>query len=170
MSKNIEVTIESLRVSLTSQHRLILLKDKNGPLSLPLFIGQFEAESIVLALQDIEISRPQPHDLILSVIKSFNAQIVSAQVTEMKAATFYAVLVLKNTFGEEIRIDCRPSDAIAVAIRAHVPIFVDGELMESCGIMPEKDVREKKDAADDDEPADDEGLNVFKDFLDNFGA
>ena len=52
----------------------------------------------------------------------------------------------------------------------HVPIFVDGELMESCGIMPEKDVREKKDAADDDEPADDEGLNAFKDFLDNFGA
>ena len=68
------MTIESLRVSLTSQHRIILLKEKDGVLSLPLFIGQFEAESIVLALQDIEISRPQPHDLMRSIIKALDCQ------------------------------------------------------------------------------------------------
>ena len=103
MSEKAEVTIESLRVSLTSQHRIILLKEKDGVLSLPLFIGQFEAESIVLALQDIEISRPQPHDLMRSIIKALDSQILYAEITEMKAATFYAVLVLRNAAGGEVR-------------------------------------------------------------------
>lgn len=170
MSEKTEVQIESLRVSLTSQHRLILLKEKDGVLSLPLFIGQFEAESIVLALQDIEISRPQPHDLIRSVIRALDAQIIYAEITEMKAATFYAELVLRNAQGGEVRIDCRPSDAIAVAVRAHVPVYVDRELMDSCGIQPEPDVRKKDDRQPNGDGSDDEDLSAFKDFLDNFGA
>ena len=68
MSGKTEVRVQSLRVSLTNQNRILLLKEIDGPLSLPLFIGQFEAEAIVLALQNIEISRPQPHDLIRDVI------------------------------------------------------------------------------------------------------
>ena len=171
MSEKIEVQIESLRVRLTSQHRLILLKGKTGPLSLPLFIGQFEAEAIVLALQDIEISRPQPHDLIRSLVKTLDAQILYAQITEMKAATFYAELVLRNQLGAEVSIDCRPSDAIAVALRAHVPIYVDRTLMEDCGICPEADVRQKKaPQTPDPDPADDDDLSAFQDFFNNIGA
>ncbi|MBQ6508356.1 MAG: bifunctional nuclease family protein [Flexilinea sp.] len=171
MSEKAEVTIESLRVSLTSQHRIILLKEKDGVLSLPLFIGQFEAESIVLALQDIEISRPQPHDLMRSIIKALDCQTLYAEITEMKAATFYAVLVLRNASGGEVRIDCRPSDAIAIALRAHVPVYVDRYLMDTCGIRPETDVRRKnRPQQPGSDSADDEDLSAFKDFLDNFGA
>lgn len=169
MSEKAEVTIESLRVSLTSQHRIILLKEKDGVLSLPLFIGQFEAEAIVLALQDIEISRPQPHDLMRSIIKALDSQILYAEITEMKAATFYAVLALRNAAGGEVHIDCRPSDAIAIALRAHVPVYVDRYLMDTCGIQPESDIRRKNNPSGSDS-ADDEDLTAFKDFLDKFGA
>ena len=170
MSEKTEVLIESLRVSLTSQHRIILLKEKDGVLSLPVFVGQFEAEAIVLALQDIEISRPQPHDMMRSIVKALDAQILYAEITEIKAATIYAELVLQNEAGGELRIDCRPSDAIAVALRAHVPIYVDRDLMDTCGIRPETDVRQKnKPHSDGPEPSDDEDLSAFKDFFDNFG-
>ncbi len=166
MSEKCEVTVESLRVSLTNQHRIILLREKNGPLSLPLFVGQFEAESIVIALQDIEISRPQPHDLIRSAIRTLDAKIISAEITEMKAATFYAELVVENASGAELHIDCRPSDALAVALRAHVPVYVDRVLMDTYGISPEPDVRKnKQDAVRDDSEEDD--LTAFKDFFDN---
>ena len=171
MSEKAEVTIESLRVSLTSQHRIILLKEKDGVLSLPLFIGQFEAESIVLALQDIEISRPQPHDLMRSIIKALDSQVLFAEITEMKAATFYAELVLRNAEGGEVRIDCRPSDAIAIALRAHAPVYVDRYLMDTCGIRPEADVRLKnKPQQPGSDSPEDEDLTAFKDFFNNFGA
>lgn len=166
MSEKTEVLVDSLRVSLTNQHRIILLKEKNGPLSLPLFVGQFEAESIVIALQDIEISRPQPHDLIRSVIRSLDGQILSAEITEMRGATFYAEIAVENAVGAEIRIDCRPSDALAVALRAHVPVYVNRSLMDSYGIMPEKDVRKKKPEAES-QDSDDDDLTAFKDFFDN---
>ena len=94
MSEKTEVLVQSLRISLTNQNRLLLLKDKNGPLSLPLFVGQFEAEAIVLSLQEIEISRPQPHDLIRSAIRALDGQIISVEITVMKAATFFAVILL----------------------------------------------------------------------------
>ena len=171
MSGKTEVTIESLRVSLTSQHRIILLKEKDGVLSLPFFIGQFEAEAIVLALQDIEISRPQPHDLMRSIIKALDSQILRAEITEMKAATFYAELVLQNADGGEVHIDCRPSDAIAVALRAHAPVYVDRYLMDTCGIRPETDIRRKNQSRPQgSDSTDDEDLTAFKDFFDNFGA
>lgn len=171
MTEKTEVIIESLRVSLTSQHRIILLKEKDGGLSLPLFIGQFEAEAIVLALQDIEISRPQPHDLMRSIIKALDSRILCAEITEMKAATFYAELVLRNAAGGEVHIDCRPSDAIAIALRAHAPVYVDRYLMDTCGIRPEADVRLKnKPQQPGSDAGDDEDLSAFKDFFDNFGA
>ncbi len=164
MSEKIEILVDSLRVSLINQHRIILLKEKNGDLSLPLFIGQFEAEAIVLSLQGIEISRPQTHDLILSSIKALEAQVLYAEITGMKAATFYAELVVRNKEGGEVRIDCRPSDAIAAAIRAHVPIYAERGLIEQYGIQPEPDVRTRglKDQQTD---GDDDSLSAFQDFL-----
>ena len=95
MSDKTEVLVKSLRVSLTNQSRILLLKEKNGPLSLPLFIGQFEAESIVLSLQEIEISRPQPHDLIRSTIRLLDGAIVSAEITVLKAASYFAVNIIR---------------------------------------------------------------------------
>ena len=169
MSEKIEVLVQSLHVSLTNQSRILLLKEKNGPLSLPLFIGQFEAESIVLSLQEIEISRPQPHDLIRSAIRMLDGTILSAEITVLKAASYFAVLTLRDADGQEKYLDCRPSDAIAVALRANVPIYVDRELMQQYGIMPEPDVRTKREQAKPENENDDEGdLSAFSDFLSNF--
>ena len=165
MSEKTEVLVQSLRVSLTSQNRLLLLKEKNGVLSLPLFIGQFEAESIVLSLQEIEISRPQPHDQIRSVVRALEGRIVSAEITEMKAASFYAVINLENAEGQPVSIDCRPSDAVAVALRAKVPIYIAHELMQQYGIMPEPDVRKGHKQQDNETENDDEDLSAFSDFL-----
>ena len=168
MSEKTEVQVQSLRISLTNQNRILLLKEKNGPLSLPLFIGQFEAEAIVLALQDIEISRPQPHDLIRSAIKALDGRILFSQITVMKASTFYAEILVENAYGERIHLDCRPSDAVSVALRSHVPIYVDRELMQYYGIFPEPDVRTQKAQQDQQADADDDDLAAFSDFLSNF--
>ena len=167
MSEKTEVLVQSLRISLTNQNRLLLLKDKNGPLSLPLFVGQFEAEAIVLSLQEIEISRPQPHDLIRSAIRALDGQIISVEITVMKAATFFAVILLKDADGQEKYLDCRPSDAIAVALRSKAPIYVNRELMQQYGIMPEPDVRTNPKQSTENEN-DEEDLSAFSDFLSNF--
>ena len=170
MSEKCEVLVQSLRVSLTNQNRILLLKEKDGPLSLPLFVGQFEAEAIVLSLQEIEISRPQPHDLILSAVKSLEGRIVYSEITVMKASTFYAEIVIKDADGKMVRLDSRPSDAIAVALRSNVPIYVDRELMQQYGIMPEPDVRTARGQQknDNDHENDNEDLSAFSDFLSNF--
>ncbi len=164
MSQKTEILVDSLRVSLINQHRIILLKEKDGDLSLPLFIGQFEAEAIVLSLQGIEISRPQTHDLILSTVKALGSRILYAEITDMKAATFYAELVVRDKEGGEVRIDCRPSDAIAAALRSHAPIYADRELMDQYGIKPEPDVR-TRDQNDPNDEGDDDSLSAFQDFL-----
>ena len=170
MSEKTEVRVQSLRVSLTGQSRILLLKEKDGALSLPIFVGQFEAEAIVLSLQDIEISRPQPHDLILSAIKVLDGRVRCAEITLMKAATFYAVIEMENADGQPVYLDCRPSDAIAVALRANVPIYVDRELMQQYGILPEVDVRTKRQNQIDENESDgdSEDLSAFSDFLSNF--
>ena len=168
MSGTTEVMVQSLRISLTTQNRLLLLKEKDGPLSLPLYIGQFEAESIVISLQDLEISRPQPHDLIRSAIKTLDGRILSAQITEMKAATLYAILDIQDADGQEKFIDCRPSDAIAIALRSNVPIYVNKELMQQYGIMPEQDVRTLRNSGNENHENEDDDLSAFSDFLANF--
>ena len=167
MSDKTEVIVESMRVSLTSQNRLILLKEVRGPLSLPLFVGQFEAESIIIALQDIEISRPQPHDLLRTLIRALDARMLYAEITEMKSATYIAEIILENKDGDEVHIDCRPSDAISIALRTHAPVYVNRSLMDAYGIQPEADVRTQRKAPDSDQNPEDEDLSAFQDFFDN---
>ena len=168
MSGKTEVRVQSLRVSLTNQNRILLLKEIDGPLSLPLFIGQFEAEAIVLSLQNIEISRPQPHDLLCDVIAALDGRILSAEITVMKASTFYAEILIENADGAKVHLDCRPSDAISVALRAHVPIYVDRQLMQTYGIFPEPDVRTQKTQRPQSSDEDEDDLSAFSDFLSNF--
>lgn len=167
MSDKTEVIVESMRVSLTSQNRLILLREVGGPLSLPLFVGQFEAESIIIALQEIEISRPQPHDLLRTVIKALGGRMLRAEITEMRSATYIAEIIMEDSSGSEVHIDCRPSDAISLALRAHVPVYVSRSLMDAYGIQPEADVRTKRKPQNTDENPEDEDLSAFRDFFDN---
>jgi hypothetical protein len=135
MADLIEATVDSIRMSLTSQQRIIILKDLHGERYLPIWIGPYESESITIALQEIEISRPQTHDLIKNAINELDGSISRIIISELKDDIFYGVVEIIQK-EKKIRLDTRPSDALAIAVRAHVPIFISEEIMKSAGITP----------------------------------
>lgn len=136
----IEVEVDSIRVSLMNQQRVILLKDINEDRFLPIWIGQPEADAITVELQENRtIKRPLTHDLLKSVIEELGATIDHVFINDMRRDVFYARLVL-NVDGDEVEIDSRPSDAIAVAVRAKAPIFVSEAVMQKSAVEPDEDV------------------------------
>lgn len=173
MAKLIEVKIDSLRVSLTNQQRIIVLKQVDNDRFLPIWIGPYEAEAITIALQEIEVSRPQTHDLVKNTITSLNAQLTRVVIKSLKDDIFYGELVIEID-EKELKIDSRPSDAIAIAVRAHVPIMVADKVMDEASIIPE-DVNKEDDFMDDEEGLEPESdqlilgkdrLSIFEDYLD----
>ncbi|UCG24282.1 MAG: bifunctional nuclease family protein [Chloroflexota bacterium] len=155
----IEVVIDSIRISLISQHRIVMLRDVDGERRLPIWIGPCEAEAITIELQDVEIARPVTHDLLKNVIEEVGGTVSHILINELRDQVFYARLFV-DISGEMLEIDCRPSDAIAVAVRAKVPIFVEEDVMEEAGILPEPDVDEELGEQEA------EKLDAFKDFVD----
>ena len=119
----VEVTIDSIRVSLMSQHRIVILKDVDSDRFLPIWIGPYEAEAITVSLQQLEVSRPLTHDLLRNVLQELGAEITQINITELKDDVFFAQIIMTAN-GQEIEIDSRPSDALALSVRAHVPVFV----------------------------------------------
>jgi hypothetical protein len=168
----IEVVIDSIRVSLMSQQRIVILREKNAERYLPIWIGIYEAESITLALQEVEVARPLTHDLVKNIFQELNAQIVRVEVVALRDDTFYGNIVVE-TNGHTLNIDSRPSDAVALAVRAHVPIMVAASVMETAGIIPEEALKEsdqpaplmRSESAPKEPEEGDERLSVFDDFL-----
>ena len=118
----------------------------NADRYLPIWVGQYEAEAITVALQEIEIARPLTHDLLKNVFTAFNAQIRRVEIVALRDDIFFGNIVV-DAGGQTINIDARPSDAIALAVRAHVPILVDPTVMTQAGITPEQDIRSQAQAA-----------------------
>jgi len=174
MSRMIEVVIDSVRVSLTNQQRIVVLRETNAERYLSIYIGPYEAEAITIALQEIEVARPQTHDLLKNVINTLNGRLVRVEVVALREDVFYGNLVVESN-GRIVNIDSRPSDALALAVRAHVPVFVSREVMESAGVVPEKDLGNQEPptslAPSSKPPAEgpesEERLSVFEDFLSN---
>ncbi len=135
----IEVTIDSVRVNLMSPQRLVILREVGADRYLPIWVGQYEAEAITVALQEVEMVRPLTHDLLKNVFTTFNARIKRIEIVALKEDIFYGNIVAEVD-GHETNVDSRPSDAIALAVRAHVPIMVDETVIETAGITPEADV------------------------------
>ena len=165
----IEVQIDSVRVHLMTPQRLVVLKQKESERYLPIWVGPYEAEAITVALQEVEMSRPLTHDLLKNIFDSFNAQIKRIEIIKLQNDIFYGNIVAEAD-GREIHIDSRPSDAIALSVRAHVPILVHKSVMDEAGILPEQDMPEGEEAPARSEPAplSEEGsarLSVFEDFL-----
>ena len=160
----VEVTIDAIRMSLMTQNRVVILKEKGKDRFLPIWIGNFEADAITFELQDISPKRPLTHDLLKSLISELGAEVKQIVVTELRRPDdiFYANIVLELN-GETIEIDSRPSDAIALAVRVGVPIFVSEEVMDVAGVHPENDVETEIDT--EDVEGSDERLSVFKDFV-----
>lgn len=163
----IEVKIDSIRVSLMSQHRVVVLKETDSDRYLPIWIGPFEADAITLQLQGVQVARPLTHDLLKSIIDQMGAKISHIIVTELKNDTFFAHIVM-DLDGKNIKIDARPSDAIALAVRVNAPLFVADQVMEEAAIVPETGLdtmdTEDVEAAPVSEE-EEEQLSAFRDFI-----
>lgn len=125
-----EMKIEGLLFDPRSNMYILLLKEIDGNNILPIWIGRPEADSIALAIGKIATPRPLTHDLIKNVLDGLNVKATRIVVTEIVDNTYYAVIYVKKN-GEEVQVDSRPSDAIAVAIRINCPIFVEKKIIES---------------------------------------
>ncbi|HUH96041.1 MAG TPA: bifunctional nuclease family protein [Anaerolineales bacterium] len=171
----IEVMIDSVRVNLMSPQRLVILREVGSDRYLPIWVGQYEAEAITVGLQEVEVSRPLTHDLLKNVFVTFNAKIKRIEIISLKEDIFYGNIVAEVN-GKEINVDSRPSDAIALAVRAHAPILVDENVMKNAGITPEADMKTSAGPAAPGpaktrpaSPVGDvssERLSVFEDFVD----
>jgi bifunctional DNase/RNase len=162
----IEVYVESIRVNMANYKRVVMLKEKTGSRFLPIWIGHFEADAIAIPMQNVPVSRPLTHDLLGRVVESLGAKLTQIVINDLADETFYARLVLDQN-GQHLEIDSRPSDAIALAIRAKVPIFVEEAVLDQAGMVFENEETEGETTAakDDAPPVDEEKLAVFKQFI-----
>ena len=118
---------------------IVILREKKGNPKrfLPIWVGIFEAIAIMMELEEQTVQRPMTHDLLKSVIDNLGAEVVSILVSDLEDGTFYAQITINVSNGDVVQIDSRPSDALALALRAGVPIYVAEEVMAKAGISPE---------------------------------
>lgn len=163
----VELTIESIRVSLMNYQRVVVLKEKDSDRFLPIWIGPAEADSIAVQLQEVSVVRPLTHDLLKSIIGSLNARVESVVVNDLSNDTFYARIVLE-TGGKQVEIDSRPSDAIALAVRVNVPIYAEEAVLERAGIYLDRDATPDTthpEAITKVDEAELERMSAFRDFI-----
>jgi uncharacterized protein len=141
MNEMIEVNIDSVRVSLMSPQRLVVLRQVDSERYLPIWVGPYEAEAITVALQEIEMARPLTHDLLKNLFGVFSAQVRRVEIIALRDDIFFGNIVAQTDDGRTLNIDSRPSDAVALAVRARVPILVHESVMDVAGIVPEQDMR-----------------------------
>ena len=156
----VEVNIEFLTVDPNSRIPVVVLKEKEGETKriLLIWIGEPEAFAIDNHLKQVEVPRPMTHDLLKTVIDTFSVKVNSVCITAIEDITFYALVKLELN-GKEYEIDSRPSDALALAIRSEVPIYVEEEVIEENGFIEKessKDSKEQRNAKDVLEDLDDE--------------
>ncbi|MFC1932671.1 bifunctional nuclease family protein [Chloroflexota bacterium] len=169
----IEMTIDSIRVSMMNYQRVVILKEKIADRYLPIWIGPAEADAIAVKLQGVSVPRPLTHDLLRLVIDALGASVHSIVVTGLKNDTFYAKIIL-NVDGGQMEVDSRPSDALALAVRVEAPVYVEESVLDKAGILLDKETG--KPIAEEMEGANREGkkvseeemgkMSAFRDFLD----
>src|ERR671918_2592098 len=127
----IEVKIRALMMDPNSGTPIIILKDVQSDTMLPIWVGAYEANAIALEIEKIAPPRPMTHDLLRNLIIELGMKVERVVVTSLRDNTFYAVIELTSGNGDPMRLDSRPSDAIALALRADCPIFVDLEVIQA---------------------------------------
>lgn len=160
MSNMIEVVIDSIRVSLMSQQRVVILKEISSERYLPIMVGIYEAEHLTLALQEVEVARPLTYDLFVNILDTLKAEVSHVEVVSLNEETYFGNIVISIS-GTLHNIDTRPSDAMNLAIRMGAPIFVAEEVLEEAGLIPEEDLSE----TGSEEELDSERLSVFENYL-----
>ena len=163
----VEMTIDSIRVSLMNYQRVVILKEKGTNRYLPIWIGPAEADAIAVKLQNVELSRPLTHDLLQSVISTLGASVDYIVVCGLKEDTFYARLAL-SIDGVKLDIDSRPSDALALAVRVGAPIYAEESVLEKAGIILEDETGKSISEGRSEGKVDEQelkGLSAYKDFI-----
>ena len=160
----VEMVIDSIRIDLHGSSRMVVLREPDTDRVLPIIIGPAEAEAIAIRLQKAEVPRPLTHDLLVNAIEALNGQIIHVLINDLLSETFYARIVL-DVDGRHVELDARSSDAIAVAVRAEVPIYVADSVMERVGSDARDAEAEEADQGEGEQVEQDERLEVFRDFI-----
>jgi bifunctional DNase/RNase len=150
-----EMVIYGVSFDLVGKQPIVLLKTAEGNKYLPIWIGHPEAAAILMRLQGASTPRPMTHDLVTEMLSQLDAEVVRITVTELKENTFYASITVSQN-GSEIEVDSRPSDAIALAVRAEAPIFVADQVIDESAIEFEGEEVNEEEVVDE-----------FRKFLDN---
>ena len=164
----IEMSIEAVRVSMQNLSRVLILREKEAERFLVIWIGPSEAEAIAMKLGEAQPPRPMTHDLLRSIIDSLGAQVRHILVNDISNDTFYARIVLDSN-GKVMEIDSRVSDAVALAVRAQVPIFAEESVLERAGLLLDRE--QETVTAGNNEPISRAGpeelekMSAFKDFI-----
>jgi len=151
------MTIESIRVSLMNYQRVVILREKDSDRYLPIWIGPAEADAIAVRLQDVQVARPLTHDLLRDAIGQLGATVEYVVVNDLSNDTFFARIMLQVD-GRSVEIDSRPSDAIALAVRAQVPIFADESVLDEAGVLFDQE---------EDGQEEEEQVEEFREFIEN---
>ena len=164
----VEAVIEAVRINVVNDQHVVILKEMTGPRVVPIWIGPDVAHAIAIVLRGDEVSRPLTHDLLRSAILEMGGTIHRAIINDLKDSIFFAVIEVDQD-GRRLQIDARSSDAIALAVRAQCPIFVEDHVLEQAGFtLPAEENEESETVAEQQtEPIDNERLSVFREFINN---
>ncbi|MEE8486469.1 MAG: bifunctional nuclease family protein [Acidimicrobiia bacterium] len=153
MSESIPMELVGIRVEMPTNTPIMLLRERDGDRYLPIWIGTPEATAIAMAHDGIRTKRPLTHDLVTALIEELGATVDSVIVTELRGGTFYADLTI--SVGDDVHhISSRPSDAVAIAVRTHAPLFADKDLLDEVGVY----IHEHDDESE---------IEKFREFLDH---
>ncbi|CDC21981.1 MAG: bifunctional nuclease family protein [Candidatus Gastranaerophilaceae bacterium] len=141
----IEMKVMGIALDTRTGSPIVVLHDMDNRKALPIWIGSAEASAIIRRIENIEVSRPMTHDLIASIVEKTGGTIDRVEINDVEKETYYAIIYIKDKEGNEVEIDARPSDAIAVAIRVDAPIFVTANVLANGSVSC--------DAAKDEEEA-----------------
>ena len=166
-----EMLVDSIRVSLTNYQRVVILKEKSTDRYLPIWIGPSEADSIAVKPQDVNVPRPLTHDLLNNVIDTLGGIVTHITVSKLLNDTFYAKITLQSN-GSSFEVDCRPSDAIALAVRVEAPIYAEDDVLDKAGVAIDQETGKPIIGGEPEEKAtvkmteeELERLSAFKDFI-----
>ena len=153
-----EVRVVGIRVEQPANQPVLLLREATGDRYLPIWIGQTEANAIILEQQGVEPARPLTHDLFRDVLGALGHSLKEVRIVDLQEGTFYADLIFDN----DVRVSARPSDSVAIALRMGVPIHVEEPVLEAAGLLiPDENDEESSGAVREDE------VEKFKEFLDS---
>jgi hypothetical protein len=183
MTRLVEMQIESVRVHMLSNRHVVILKDTEGDRYLPIWIGAWEASAIAMRLQGLAAERPLTHDLFAAALERLGVRVERVVISELSDETYHARIHLERD-GVQVEVDARPSDALALAVRAEVQIFAAEDVLAQAGLAadPDEDTGEDEGAADEETEGDrprrrrppiesvgdapaDPRLDMFRDFV-----